>query len=261
MQRKIKSYPPLTHAEDLKQICQPLQQLDIHYFAHVHINSQEQFSAIGLRPEFVKLYLEKEYYNYDIHMAKTQAKESYVLWDFIDLDKQSRALEDDSNAFNIYHSFTIIQSSEKEKNYFHFATDSAKNINNTYLQKIDTLKRFILYFKSAINEHKQLSTSHNYKFSIAADNVDFFTKSPSTEIEPLPLNRIYSNKQGAYLTQREFQCLHYLSSAMTIDQIAKLLKITPRTVKAHIANIKTKTGCATLFQLGALYQQLQDWAY
>lgn len=260
---KIKSYPPLTYAEDLSQICRPIEKLGIQYFAHVQIDQDNQFSAIGMKPEFARLYLEKSYYNYDIHQAKNHAERSYILWDIVELDKQSLALKEDCQGHNIHHLFTIVQQGTKNKEYFHFATEAnLPSINNSYLQNLDILNRFILYFKDKISSHKQLAQSHSYKFRISDQSANFYANTessfdPDDLIENLSLNRIAFNDKGGYLTHREFECLHWLSMAKTIDQIAILLNITPRTVNAHIANIKDKTGCYSLFQLGALYQKLK----
>ncbi len=263
LNHKIRSYPPLTHAEDLAQICKPLEKLNIHYFAQVKIDQNNHFSAIGMKPEFAKLYLEKEYYNFDIHMAKTEGERSYILWDLINVDKQSLALQEDCQGHNINHLFTIVQVGNKNKEYFHFATEAnLPSINNRYLQNLDVLNRFILYFKDKISSHKSLAKSHDYKFSISDQKANFYTQTESVALDPsnlmqeFSLTRIAFNDQGDYLTHREFECLHWLSLAKTIDQIALLLNITTRTVNAHIANIKEKTGCYTLFQLGALYQKL-----
>lgn len=261
----ISSYPPLTHAKDLQEICNPLNTIGINYFAHVRVDNQNQFSAIGLKPEFAKLYLEKSYYNYDIHMAMHTTEEAYIIWDFLELDNQSKELRQDLYHFDLHHNFTIVQPGDHGKEYFHFAT-SAKNdhANNNYLQNLTYLKKFIQYFKEKTHEHKQLAKSFNFKFSIAEENANFSTNTPlratdETLDQQLALNRIYINDNGAYLTRREFECLYWLSMGKTLNDIGTLLAITPRTVKAHIANIKIKVGCYNQFQLGRLYEKFKSY--
>jgi DNA-binding CsgD family transcriptional regulator len=229
----------------------------------VKIDQENRFSAIGLKPEFAKLYLEKAYFNYDIHMAKTQAEKGYILWDLIELDKESKELYDDCHEYNIHHSFTMYQQGDQLNEYFHFSSKKNNSqINNTYLQNIDFLNQFILYYKDKINTHKELAKSHDYKFFISDQEADFFVKTQmalfdSEDLtEDIQLSRITFNDKNDYLTLREFQCLYWLAQGKTIDQIALILEITIRTVNAHIANIKNKTGCNTLFQLGVLYQRL-----
>lgn len=260
MKSPIKTYPPLTHAEDLKQVCKPLESLGISYFCHVHIDKQKQFTAIGKVPEFAKLYLEKSFYNYDIHMAQQQNDQQYILWDLLNLSDESEQLYRLTQEFGIHHTFTISQLGDQGKEYFHFATTEQNHqANQLYLQQLDYLQQFILYFKDKINAHKALASSYQYKFSISESEAKFSNQvSPAVIQEQLlGLNRIYIDDKGTYLTQRELECLHYLSLAKTIDEIALILSITPRTVNAHIANIKEKTQRYNQFQLGELYQQLK----
>jgi hypothetical protein len=244
-QQDLKKYPPFTHAQDLLEICQPLAKMGIDYFAHVHVDNQNQFSAIGLKPDFAKIYVEKSYYNYDIHMASQCTEENYIVWDFLDLKNQSKELREDLHHFDMHHTFTIAKPGDNGKEYFHFATSAANySANNNYLQNLTYLKKFIQYFKEKIHDHKQLKTSYHYKFSIDTENAQFST---STPLQPtiddsldkqLALNRIYINDTDAYLTKREFECLYWMSMGKTIEDIAMLLVIKPRTVKAHIANMK-----------------------
>ena len=51
------------------------------------------------------------------------------------------------------------------------------------------------------------------------------------------------------LTQRETQCLFHLLEGHTAKEIAKLLKISPRTVEGYIENMKNKLDCATTSEL------------
>jgi DNA-binding CsgD family transcriptional regulator len=263
---RLNKYPPLTHAEDLKQICKPLDTLGINYFSHVHVDKKNEFSAVGLKPEFVKLYFEKAYYNYDIHMAQKNTEQAYIIWDFLELTEQTKELDRDSQIFDCHHSFTIVQPVDNGNEYFHFATSAANTYaNNNYLKNLSHLKRFILYFKEKIHEHKQLATSFQHKFKIIAENASFYTdttiQTHNDEIfkQQVALNHVHVSDRGKYLTKREFECLYWLSKAKTIEAIAIILKITPRTVKAHIANIKDKLGCDNLFQLGTMYEKIRPY--
>lgn len=250
----------------MQEICKPLESFGINYFSHVHVDNQNQFSAIGLKPEFAKVYLEKNYYNYDIHMATHSTEETYIIWDFLECDKETKKLREDTYRFDMHHTFTIVQPGDNGKEYFHFATSAANHsANNSYLQNLTYLKKFIQYFKEKIHDHKQLSTSYNFKFSIATERAKFSTVTPlSVAIDDnldqqLALNRIYINDTGTYLTKREFECLYWMSMGKTIEDIAAILLITPRTVKAHIANIKEKIGCYNQFQLGGLYEKIKSY--
>lgn len=259
----LNHHPSLAYSQELKEICKPLEKLGIFYFSHVHIDESGKFSALGLEPEFVKIYFEKEYYRFDIHMAQSRLMEQYVLWDSIERVKESRELFNDFLSFSLGHTFTIQQQNGKGKDYYHFAGKLENNsINDNYLRNLDLLKKFILYYKEKISAHKELQHGLNIKFEIPLENSGYLTAhKPNESIwefnNETKLDRFYLKDQQ-YITSRELECLYWLSLGKTLDQIAEILGITLRTVKAHIKNIKEKFNCNNQFQLGALYSQLMN---
>jgi DNA-binding CsgD family transcriptional regulator len=54
---------------------------------------------------------------------------------------------------------------------------------------------------------------------------------------------------GAYLTQQETRCLHFLLRGYTIKMIAKNMELSPRTIETHCENIKSKYNIATKSEL------------
>ncbi len=198
-------------------------------------------------------------------MAKSRSSEQYILWDTIERSKESKSLHDDFIAFDCGHTFTIVQENDdKSKDYFHFAGKLGNtSLNNQYLQNIDLLKMFILYFRDKISNLKELRSAYDYKFSISHEKGGYFTNDQldqsdlSTFMQAIQLERIYFNG-NQYLTKREFECLYWLSIGRTLDQIATILKITPRTINAHIKNIKDKLNCDNQFQLGMIFSKI-DW--
>jgi DNA-binding CsgD family transcriptional regulator len=259
---KLKIHPSLNYAADLKQICEPLQLLNINYFAHVQVDKQGQFSALGLQPEFVKLYLQKEYYRYDIHMAQLPQRESYIIWDNVERVKESKELYDDFMDFNIGHTFTICQQHEEMNDYFHFSTKLGNyHMNQQNLLQLDRLKQFINYFRDKTYQDKALKAAYQIKFAIPTKASGYFTAQENLELTNA-FHHAFTSKRTfidhhTYLTQQEMQCLYYLSLGKKTSDIAKLLSITPRTVKAHIKNIKLKLNCDNQFQMGLMYARIK----
>lgn len=70
--------------------------------------------------------------------------------------------------------------------------------------------------------------------------------------------RYYFKQDGKdnYLTSRELEFLYWLSLGKTASETARILHIGQRTAEVHVNNIKTKLGCATLFQLGQQIEKL-----
>jgi len=54
---------------------------------------------------------------------------------------------------------------------------------------------------------------------------------------------------GAYFTRREAECMMLLLKGKTINSVASILKLSPRTVEYYIKNMKSKIGCRTKFEL------------
>lgn len=261
LDKVLKDHPSLVYSDSLKEICKPLEKLRITYFSYVQIDENGKFSALGLEPGFVRTYFEKEYYRFDIHMAQSRMTEQYIIWDTIERVKESNELSQDFYSFSLGHTFTILQQNDKKKDYFHFAGKLGDtSINDSYLRNLDLLKKFILYFKNKVSTHKELKQGFEIRFEIPKEDSGFFVSTESNEPvfefnKSTPLDRFYLSIDQ-YITQREAECLHWLFLGKTIDQIALILNIAPRTVKAHIKNIKVKFNCQNQFQLGALYSQL-----
>jgi hypothetical protein len=57
MLSKISKHPSLIHTEDVKTICQPLEKLNINYFAHVHMDKSNQFSTLINNLAYAEYYL------------------------------------------------------------------------------------------------------------------------------------------------------------------------------------------------------------
>ena len=64
--------------------------------------------------------------------------------------------------------------------------------------------------------------------------------------------------ENKILTKREMEVLYWLKFGKTTQMVADILGIKQRTIKAHIANIKQKTNCQTLFQVGYFYAKIYE---
>jgi DNA-binding CsgD family transcriptional regulator len=261
LERFLKLHPALNYAADLKAICAPLDLLDIVYFSHVHIDCQNNLSGLGIVPEFFELYFKKGYYNFDLHMSAPSHGEEYIIWDTVQRKQQSQSLHQDFMSFNQGHTFSIVVNHALGKECYHFATrlGNAK-MNGEYLQLIDNLKKFILYFKEKIASHKELSLAYSLKMPLQMHQGGFITEETPLSIDEfntsIQSNRLYTMDGDQYLTQREMECLSWSARGKTINETALLLDISARTVKAHMMAIKEKLGCVSQFQLGMYYSKL-----
>jgi hypothetical protein len=261
LQKFLKSHPTLNYAADLAAICAPLEQLNIVYFSHAHIDKQKDMSCLATVPDFFNLYFQKGYHNFDLHMAKSGLGEEYIIWDAIQRKKQSFQLHQDFMMFNQGHTFSIVINHELGKDCYHFAAKLGHDyMNGEYLRILDNLKKFIAYFKEKVANHKQLSDAYKLKIPLSPESGQFITAEPPFNIdsfnESIKSNRSYPLVGNNYLTRRELECLSWIAKGKTMEEIAIILDLSLRTIKAHIGTIKTKLDCRNLFQLGMYYKTI-----
>ncbi|GAB4222872.1 MAG: hypothetical protein Tsb005_16100 [Gammaproteobacteria bacterium] len=259
---KITQHPALLFAEDMQALCKPLYNHQIDYFAHVQVDSQGNFTALSSNPSFHQHYLEQRYYNADINMDQQGVFKHFVVWDFVRQTGKSAELYKVSCDFGVAHTFSIIEKGTHINNYYHFATSLLdESANQVYLNKLEELKRFILYFRANVQRHKQLRQAYNIAFKIDSTAGSFEYKdilsTHSQETDPSPIltiKKFYLNEEAA-LTYREIELLYWLSKGKTISEIAIILGIAETTINTYVAAIKQKAGVNTLFQLGVLYAE------
>lgn len=261
MRDKIKKHPALLYTQDIKDICKPLEHLNISYFSHVHVDINGKFSAISNNPLFHEHYLRKQYYNADIHMAQCDNLGKYVIWDHMKCSGQSEKLNQEASEFGVKHSFTLLEKNKDGNNYYHFATHlNDSSINEDYIRNMDLLKIFILHFNQSVSQSKNLHHAYDLTFTIACNQAEFSLHSEilhQKQQRNLFLKNIKFNslELEKTLSLRELEVLTWLHQGKTLLQIAEILGITEITVKKHVANIKEKTKCYTQFQLGEYFSR------
>ena len=158
MSNIISQHPIFNHANEIKDICKPLEKLSINYFAHVRVDNENNFSVLANNTGFLEHYLRNEYYNADIHLADNSKFGNYVIWDAIERYGQSEKMHREAAQFGVQHTFTIIEKNQNSNDYYHFAHQSSSNsINQVYLSNLDLLKCFILHFNDNVSQTNLLS--------------------------------------------------------------------------------------------------------
>jgi DNA-binding CsgD family transcriptional regulator len=277
------THPTIKLHGDIQNICKPLKKLNITYFSHIFVNNQKQFSAIASDPDYSAYYLKREYYKkreefYPDSLFKQNLKNSFVMWDFIEVKGLSAKIyQEAADLFNIKHLFSIVEDAPSGRHYYNFASNTNDlSINQIYYANLDLLHKFIQYFKEKANESKELSACHKIKFQIEIpdkkiitlsngmlndkDRCDFLESIDSpcgkqgTEI--LNDRIILKNKnidKLVKLTKQQTKCLHLLAAGYTNKQIASSLELSIRTVENYLNNIRTTLDCHTSKDLLVLY--------
>lgn len=258
--KKIIKHPALLYADDIKSICKPLSYISgIDYFSHVQVDNKGRFTGLGTNPRFVEHYLQQDYFNCDSHLQKIENNVEFILQDSVTHFGKTKELFQDCKAFNVHHIFTILHREHDAINAYHFATSDLNNhVNEIYFKNIAFLQNFISYFNETVKENEKLQNAYQIKFSINQD-ANYESGMGYTQdkinvqslLQAIRVKRLHVlDENQSYITERELECLLYLHLGKTADEIAQILTITERTVRAHINSLKSKLKCKTLFQLG-----------
>lgn len=243
----------------INNLCNPLfSKTEITYFAHTRVNKKYKFFGFSSNSKFTDHYLNRKYYNHDIHLLHLDSNIKYIHWDLLTRKGKTKAMYDDFAGFNYGHTFTIIENHDDYKDCYHFAADlNNLSINNKYYYYTELLEKFILYFKEKVVSDKQLSEIYKLSYSIDPQNNRYETeKANHLNYDYKPKSLILNIDNHSKLSLREIECLHLMNNGKTMQEIALVLNISLRTVKAHFEHCKTKLNCKNLFQLGRVSSNL-----
>lgn len=153
--------------------------------------------------------------------------------------------------YNIWNGCNIYIANETSVEVFSFASSvENENIENFYINNLDLLKTFILYFKEQLNELPDIHTKKNlFSTELILPELESGKKTASTLARDAILNqtkmkRVYLS-DDIYLTPKELAACSNLMRGRSIKSIAKTLGISPRTVETHLNHAKFKTGHKT----------------
>jgi DNA-binding CsgD family transcriptional regulator len=256
IKRVIKNNITFTNSEAIKQLCEPLTLLGIHYFSYVHINANNEMAVLCNSPEFLSHYIKEGYYQFDLHRLSFNQKMKLVIWDHFERKNTTMLMHNDFRDYGFGHTCTIILEDATGRHHFNFATHYGKeHINQVYIEHQDKLERFIYYFRDQMSRKKSLQKVFDTPLFLNNAIGTFETihelqnNSFDAFIEQTSFDRLVVNQQS-YLTKAEMLCLYWMSKGKTLEETAIILNLSPRTVTAHVHSAKTKLNCTSLFQLG-----------
>lgn len=240
----------IAHGDDIRTVCKPLFACtDINFFIYCRFYDDGSLISFPSNTAWHKHFMQKEYFS-----NKMRMQEGLHLWA---AHKQySQATIDAREYFNIDNKFEIV---ERGKNYYDvygFAAAKDKNsIVDYYINNVDYLKKFGLYFrdnlKKIITNAKKPANRLDIRYQlIDADKTDgiYYTD----EFMRNQIKRYYINTRNTediYLTNREIQILLYTLQQRSAADIGRILLLSPKTVEAYLANVKAKLGCASRSEL------------
>jgi DNA-binding CsgD family transcriptional regulator len=162
--------------------------------------------------------------------------------------------------FNIAHGLEIIRKNQEYKDTYTFASHPQNNkINLTYLSNLEIFNFFIDYFMLVAAPIIREAEKEKFYFpEPAEETLTYFNN--VAEIEKISLKEFYEQIKGVkipvkiedqivYLTKKEIECLRGQIIGKTSKAISEDLRISYRTVEAHLHKIKQKLKCETKNEL------------
>lgn len=249
-----------TSVELIKEILKNINVAGITYFTFDRTYTDGSHLRLTSSGEWIEYYYRQKLYDIAVFEKNpSMFTDGVLFWSWLNREPvYSRAA-----LHNIDHGFTIIRAHNKYCDFYHFGTTQDNPIPEVkLLSQLDSFYRFIMIFKQkayklikeAENSRFILPTKSNTMYElkevIAANNLEFLHQG---EIKRFYLGEEFDNN---YLTGKEMQILLHLYNGRRLVDTAKLLFISEKTAESHIENIKTKLKCHTMFELGAISQQL-----
>ncbi len=252
----IRKHINLVKQEEAEQVCSPLKKLGIHYFLYVRAFDDQSRIQISTNNYWSEHFYEKKFYKIGT-FENLDVQSGLYLWSSLPCQQIFCDLR---NYFQIDHGITLAEKTNDGVEYFHFGSFVGNyEINNFYINNIDLLKRFNLYFKT--NAKKLIENASKIRVLYKnPKNTNEFENTSSLEQQELrsrfiahtPLNKIpiNTNKLKFTLTQKELECSKLFIQGYSAKQIANIMNISCRTAEEHLANLKTKFSCSKESQLG-----------
>lgn len=261
MTQNLKNHITFTSCHEMKEICQPL-------FRHFPIKAMD-YSKIFLdgsravlctHPETTEIAFINQKNLIDVYTPDFDDDKYVFAPHWINRcakdPKAKKVVEKVSNQLNLQRELLNIGTefwiNKKTSNYFEcfeFQSDIADNCTaDTYFRHIELFDKFILYFRAVA--HKLIIAANEQRLilpwrkeaeimkSLHVPNKEAFLK--EIKIKKFPLQGPFTGKT---LTGRELDCAIELLKGKTIKEIAKKLKLSPRTAEHHVEHIKTKLSC------------------
>lgn len=246
-----------TEGETIKNVCSPLKHINITNFFFYRVYSDGTFIDFATNLDWTEFFL-KKFYNCE-YAANSISDLFFIengisLWE---MNPHNQIWRDGKNIFGAGNGITMVNSEQEA--YLEIACFYAREndyyLNEYYLNNLDLLNNFILYFKDKASrllkesEKNKLSFPKYYSKAVLpnqsisnqlnlnhVNNVDTFYSS-------LDIKNFYISSNN-YLTFRDAECLYWLINGKTAKEIAIITNCSHRTVESRLESIKLKLNCS-----------------
>lgn len=228
--RHMENHLALTTCEDIKNVMQPLlTKHSMTVFNYYRIYFDSTVIRLSTDQKWTEHYFKMNYLE-TLTIPESYLKKTlnYYLWL---TDDCPLMLQDAAINFDTANGISIAKINHDSIEYFCFAStrDNTSIVNNFYLNNLDVLEQYSLYFKDQFN----FIISQFEKNKIILPN----------NASCCHRNKMNKEIKKSLLSPRQKDCAKLLLQGMSYKEIGKILQLSARTVETHINQLKTKLRC------------------
>lgn len=252
----------------LNEILAPLRILGISNFAYAKITQDQKYFRIGNHDAYTDLFFKKELYNQNkcyrglltpSGFKEEQPKKAF-LWDIND----KNTFTNYRHSVNMWNGISLYNTTKDFIETWAFGgTTLDTGLSNFYLNNMDLLNKFIVYFRTVardIIDISDQSKTMDIAFHDAIDNASKIDPAALAEFDKkisLPKYLISSDNYEFFLTSRELEILKYKNQGFTAKEIARLFNISYRSVEDTLDYIKIKSRLKNTKQVLSLCNSIK----
>lgn len=251
----IKKHSFYKYADQVNEFCKDLfSSTPINYFCIGRAYRNGDYGGLLSDKGWAYHYLKNDFQQLGVEHQLASQHASHFFWNLTNIKpicQKSKAMYDAAIQFKRGSGVIFVASHLDYNEACLFTTSNDVYSNDPFLaENINLLKRFILFFKEYIYNNSELfaAFSKRYKNELSTPQPTNIYNSYQMEIviKKYYLGGLFDD---IAFSRREAECLKHISQGKTAKQIARILKLSPRTVETHINNIKLKANCLSLHEL------------
>lgn len=189
----------------------------------------------------------------NVPFPATYIKEGITPWSELHSEAYIKIAED----FNIYNPIVFFQKIEDGCEAFCFAYGSKDNPGlSFFFSHLQMLTQFMVHFKQEAAEYISQADQTpidipDHLKAVKDDPNATYTDLVKKMVSEFQLPQSCSEKKNrlSALSQKEFVCLCYYLTGKTAKEISDILTLSPKTVSAHLYNIRVKLDCKNRSEL------------
>jgi DNA-binding CsgD family transcriptional regulator len=251
-----------TNANEVCDVCNALcKNSIIKYFNYAKYYEKGSGFCLTTHPDWHTYFIKKVDYVKTVQQVFIEISNGMFLWE----DKIAPVAIDACKNFKIYKPIAIVKYKNPYYEICSFGIDadcSESASIDFYLNNLDILKRFILYFKDKMIKLIKRSDNNCNQFAIPMfpqlqQSKDKITTCSENRLHKqqllsdLKIERyLLENKHGIQnLSRRELECLLYVLKGRTSRETGNILCISPKTVDTNLSIVRDKLDCSSRAEL------------